>query len=101
VVGIVGSGFSLGTTMSPWVMAPWLFVHGMGVGTATAQLTGVILAAVPVEAGGQWPGRGDPEHVPAEGIDARDRHPLLPGPVALARGGCHRTERARAPWAVR
>ena len=34
-------------------MAPWLFVYGMGVGFATAQLTGVILSEVPVAESGQ------------------------------------------------
>jgi len=33
-------------------MAPWLFIYGMGVGFATAQLTGVILSEVPVEESG-------------------------------------------------
>lgn len=31
-------------------MVPWLFVYGVGVGMATAQLSGVILADVPVAA---------------------------------------------------
>jgi hypothetical protein len=33
-------------------MAPWLFIYGMGVGFATAQLTGVILSEVPVAESG-------------------------------------------------
>lgn len=34
-------------------MAPWLFLYGMGVGFATAQLTGVVLSEVPVADSGQ------------------------------------------------
>jgi len=37
-------------------MVPWLFVYGLGVGMATAQLTGVILTDVPVAASGQAAG---------------------------------------------
>ena len=37
-------------------MVPWLFLYGAGVGMATAQLTGVILADVPVEDSGQAAG---------------------------------------------
>ncbi len=56
VVGISGLGLSLTPTVSAWTMVPWLFVYGMGVGMATAQLTGVILTDVPVEASGQAAG---------------------------------------------
>jgi MFS family permease len=56
VVGISGLGLSLSPTVSAWAMVPWLFVYGMGVGMATAQLTGVILTDVPVEASGQAAG---------------------------------------------
>jgi len=35
---------------------PWLFVYGVGVGMATAQLTGVILTDVPVPQSGQASG---------------------------------------------
>ncbi len=52
-VGIVGLGFVLSTTVTGWEMAPWLFLYGMGVGFATAQLTGVILSEVPVAESGQ------------------------------------------------
>ncbi|MDP1877858.1 MAG: MFS transporter [Actinomycetota bacterium] len=52
-VGILGLGIMLSTTITGWQMAPWLFVYGMGVGFATAQLTGVILAEVPVVESGQ------------------------------------------------
>jgi len=56
IVGITGLGASLSTTVSVWVMAAWLFVYGLGVGMATAQLTGVILVDVPVEESGQASG---------------------------------------------
>lgn len=36
-----------------WLTSPALFVYGMGVGLATAQLTSVVLADVPVERSGQ------------------------------------------------
>jgi EmrB/QacA subfamily drug resistance transporter len=52
-VGIIGLGFVLSTTITGWGMAPWLFLYGMGVGFATAQLTGVILSEVPVAESGQ------------------------------------------------
>jgi EmrB/QacA subfamily drug resistance transporter len=52
-VGILGLGFMLSTTITGWEMAPWLFLYGMGVGFATAQLTGVILSEVPVAESGQ------------------------------------------------
>jgi EmrB/QacA subfamily drug resistance transporter len=53
VVGIVALGISLSTSVTGWQMAPWLFLYGMGVGFATAQLTGVILSEVPVTESGQ------------------------------------------------
>jgi EmrB/QacA subfamily drug resistance transporter len=52
-VGILALGFALSTTVTGWQMAPWLFLYGMGVGFATAQLTGVILSEVPVAESGQ------------------------------------------------
>jgi EmrB/QacA subfamily drug resistance transporter len=52
-VGIIALGFMLSTTITGWQMAPWLFLYGMGVGFATAQLTGVILSEVPVAESGQ------------------------------------------------
>jgi len=56
IVGITGLGATLSTTVSVWVMATWLFLYGMGVGMATAQLTGVILVDVPVKDSGQASG---------------------------------------------
>jgi len=56
IVGITGLGLVLSATVRPWVLAVWLFIYGMGVGMATAQLTGVILVDVPVEESGQASG---------------------------------------------
>ena len=39
-----------------WQIAIGLFIYGFGVGLATAQLTGVVLADVPVEQSGQASG---------------------------------------------
>ncbi|WP_243076502.1 DHA2 family efflux MFS transporter permease subunit [Microbacterium sp. SS28] len=56
IIGIVGVGFALAPDAS-WVpLVPALFVYGFGVGLATAQLTGVVLADVPVTEGGQASG---------------------------------------------
>lgn len=52
VIGIVGLGVIISTNVTGWNMAPWLFLYGMGVGFATAQLTGVILSEVPVSESG-------------------------------------------------
>ena len=56
VVGILGIALSVGVDVSVWRFVPWLFVYGMGVGFATAQLTGIILADVPVAKSGQASG---------------------------------------------
>jgi EmrB/QacA subfamily drug resistance transporter len=56
IVGIVGLGATLSTTVSGWTIALWLIVYGVGVGYASAQLTSLILADVPVRQGGQASG---------------------------------------------
>ncbi len=53
VIGILGLGFVISPEITGWGMAPWLFLYGMGVGFATAQLTGVVLSEVPVVDSGQ------------------------------------------------
>ncbi len=53
VVGATCLGLVIGPTVSVWPMILWLFVYGAGLGIAAAQLTGVILADVPVGASGQ------------------------------------------------
>ena len=48
IIGVAGVGFLIAPDAS-WVpLVPFLFVYGIGVGLATAQLTGVVLAEVPV-----------------------------------------------------
>lgn len=56
VLGIAGLGLSLSASGSGWRLVPTLVIYGLGVGMATAQLTGVILEEVPVEASGQGSG---------------------------------------------
>ncbi|MGW9112901.1 DHA2 family efflux MFS transporter permease subunit [Microbacterium sp. NPDC055683] len=56
IVGIVGVGLAVGSGTGWGWLVPALFVYGFGVGLATAQLTGVILADVPVERSGQASG---------------------------------------------
>jgi EmrB/QacA subfamily drug resistance transporter len=53
VIGILGIALTVSPTTSGLALAPWLFVYGLGVGFATAQLTSVILIDVPVEESGQ------------------------------------------------
>ncbi len=53
VVGVLTIALVISTTVTGWALAPGLFVYGLGVGFATAQLTGVILADVPVRESGQ------------------------------------------------
>lgn len=56
MVGIGGVALLLRVDSGWLVTAPLLFVYGVGVGFATAQLTGVVLADVPVERSGQGSG---------------------------------------------
>jgi EmrB/QacA subfamily drug resistance transporter len=56
IIGVAWIGFVIAPDAS-WVpLVGALFVYGFGVGLATAQLTGVILADVPVEESGQASG---------------------------------------------
>ncbi|PXA68168.1 DHA2 family efflux MFS transporter permease subunit [Cryobacterium arcticum] len=56
IVGVAGLGIMI-TVDATWLsIVPFLFVYGMGVGLATAQLTGVVLGDVPVEQSGQGSG---------------------------------------------
>jgi MFS family permease len=52
-----GAAMTLALTLSAdmgfWNLAPVLFVYGLGIGTASAQLTGAILADVPASESGQ------------------------------------------------
>ena len=56
IVGIAGFGLLLRTESGWLTTTPLLFVYGVGVGLATAQLTGVVLVDVPVERSGQGSG---------------------------------------------
>ncbi len=56
IVAIVGLGLSLTPAAGFWGLAGWLFLYGMGVGFATAQLTSVILAEVPLRQSGEASG---------------------------------------------
>jgi MFS family permease len=52
VVGVLWIASVISVSVTGWMMAPGLFVYGLGVGFATAQLTGVILSEVPVQESG-------------------------------------------------
>ncbi|MEV2251055.1 DHA2 family efflux MFS transporter permease subunit [Streptomyces sp. NPDC050147] len=56
VVGLAGVGFIAAPDSSWWAVALMLFVYGIGVGFATAQVTHVVLAEVPHESAGQGSG---------------------------------------------
>ncbi|MGB8380129.1 MAG: MFS transporter [Dermatophilaceae bacterium] len=56
LLGVAGLALFLRPDSSWVVVVPLLFVYGVGVGFATAQLTGVVLADVPVERSGQGSG---------------------------------------------
>jgi len=53
---VAGLAVTLSASISGWVIAGWLFLYGIGVGMATAQLTSVILAEIPVAESGQASG---------------------------------------------
>lgn len=52
VAGVLWIALTISTTVTGWALAPGLFLYGLGVGFATAQLTGVILSEVPVQESG-------------------------------------------------
>jgi len=53
VVGVVALALLLSATMPAWLAAIPLVVYGLGLGLASAQLTGTVLRDVPVDASGQ------------------------------------------------
>lgn len=55
-VAIGGLALTMSTSVAGAVVAAWLFLYGVGVGMATAQLTSVILVDVPVAESGQASG---------------------------------------------
>ncbi|WP_035874111.1 DHA2 family efflux MFS transporter permease subunit [Cryobacterium sp. MLB-32] len=56
IVGVTGLGFMISAQATWLSVVPFLFVYGLGVGLATAQLTGVVLKDVPVDKSGQGSG---------------------------------------------
>jgi EmrB/QacA subfamily drug resistance transporter len=56
LVGVIGTAFAVGADAGWGWVAPCLLFYGVGVGFATAQLTGVIMVDVPVELSGQGSG---------------------------------------------
>ncbi|HTS73824.1 MAG TPA: MFS transporter, partial [Gaiellaceae bacterium] len=56
IVGIVAVGLTFSPDRPAWQFCPPLFVYGLGVGFATAQLTSVILEDVPSAQGGEGSG---------------------------------------------
>ena len=55
-LAVAGLAITLSSSISGWLIAFWLFCYGLGVGMATAQLTTVILAEIPVAESGQASG---------------------------------------------
>ncbi|MBC7442165.1 MAG: DHA2 family efflux MFS transporter permease subunit [Ramlibacter sp.] len=56
IIGVTGLGIVITADATWLVVVPFLFVYGIGVGLATAQLTGVVLKDVPVDQSGQGSG---------------------------------------------
>lgn len=56
IAGVLGLGLVISAHTAPWELVVPLFVYGAGIGLATAQLTGVVLADVPVSQSGQGSG---------------------------------------------
>lgn len=56
IIGVVGFGVSASTETGWTSIAAFLFIYGVGVGLATAQLTGVIMVDVPMAETGQASG---------------------------------------------
>lgn len=53
VVGVTAAALLLSASGSPWLLALLLVVYGLGLGLASAQLTGTVLADIPTEQSGQ------------------------------------------------
>jgi EmrB/QacA subfamily drug resistance transporter len=56
LVGVVGVALFASVSGGFWSIVPWLFVYGIGIGLATAQLTGVIMVDIPMNKAGQASG---------------------------------------------
>ena len=55
-IAVGGLAVMISLTVTTWTIAAWLFVYGLGVGMATAQLSSVIMSDVPPAQGGQASG---------------------------------------------
>ena len=55
-IAVAGLAVTVSATIASEVIAAWLFLYGVGVGMATAQLTSVILSDIPVDESGQASG---------------------------------------------
>ena len=55
-LAVAALAITLSASIGTWLLATWLFLYGIGVGMATAQLTSVILADIPVNESGQASG---------------------------------------------
>ncbi|MEI6591141.1 MAG: MFS transporter, partial [Actinomycetes bacterium] len=56
LIGVIGTAFAVGADAGWGWVAPCLLLYGLGIGFATAQLTGVIMVDVPLELSGQGSG---------------------------------------------
>ena len=56
LLGVIGVALFASDTAGWWPLAPALFLYGIGIGLATAQLTGVIMVDVPMQKIGQASG---------------------------------------------
>jgi len=53
IIGITGTALALSPNRSPWWLTAPLFIYGIGLGLASAQLTSVVLEDVPPEKSGR------------------------------------------------
>lgn len=56
LIAVFGVAFFASVSGGFWSIVPWLFAYGIGIGLATAQLTGVIMVDVPMNKTGQASG---------------------------------------------
>ena len=56
LIAVFGVAFFASVSGGFWSIVPWLFAYGIGIGLATAQLTGVIMVDVPLNKTGQASG---------------------------------------------
>lgn len=103
VVGIIAVGLTFSADRPAWQFCQQLFVYGIGVGFATAQLTSLILVDVPRAQSGEGSGSRAPR-----GKSARLRHlrpprssPLDPASTARGDHGHGAAERCFPPSAAR